>query len=148
MPENILLGMVTDTRLTVRQYALTKILKAKHKQQTTVRYDIVPKINFGANDYTEIDWEQTDVSLTVPPVLIPITEDELTAKLSMADGLVPDWDFTSFPCHTVAVERTVRLVTEVSRQGIAPRATLLSRKTVNLFDTKKDFVGVINDSET
>ena len=104
-----------------------------------------------------IDWEQTDVSLTVPPVLIPITEDELTAKLSMADGLVLDLDFTSFLCHTVAVERTrtVRLVTEVSRQGIGPeardrqiRATLLSRKTVNLFETKKDFVGVINDSET
>ena len=50
----------------------------------------MPKINFGANDYTEmIDWEQTNVSLTVPPVLIPITDDELTVKLSMADGLVP-----------------------------------------------------------
>ena len=79
----------------------------------------------------------------------------MNLPLSMADGLVPDWDFTSFPCHTVAVEGTVRLVTDVSRQGIGPeardrqiRATILSRKTVNVFDTKKDFVGVINDSET
>ena len=71
MPENVLLGMVTDPRLTVRQDALTKVLQAKKNTVETVRYNIVPTINFQANDYTEIiNWEQTDVSLTVPPVLM------------------------------------------------------------------------------
>jgi hypothetical protein len=50
------------------------------------------------------------------------------------------------------VERTVKLVTEASQNSIGPeardghiRSTLLSRKAVNLFDTKKDFVGAIDD---
>ncbi|KAK3925304.1 Tetratricopeptide repeat protein 30-like protein [Frankliniella fusca] len=157
MPENLLLGMVTDSRLTVRQDALTKILQAKQETQlTTVRFNIVPKINFEANDYTDmIKWDQTDVSLTLPPVLMHIPEDELTCKLSMADGLVPDWEFTSFPCHTVAVERTVKLVTEVSKRVIGPdardrqiRSTLLSRKAVSSFGSKKDFVGAIDDKKS
>ncbi|KAK3910192.1 hypothetical protein KUF71_004066 [Frankliniella fusca] len=157
MPENLLLGMVTDSRLTVRQDALTKILQAKQETQlTTVRFNIVPKIDFEANDYTDmIKWDQTDVSLTLPPVLMHIPEDELTCKLSMADGLVPDWEFTSFPCDTVAVERTVKLVTEVSKRVIGPdardrqiRSTLLSRKAVPSFGSKKDFVGAIDDKKS
>ncbi|GBM48145.1 hypothetical protein AVEN_107103-1 [Araneus ventricosus] len=36
----------------------------------------------------------------------------LIDKLSLPDNTVPEWSFTAFPCHTVAVERAVKLVTE------------------------------------
>ncbi|KAE8739920.1 hypothetical protein FOCC_FOCC014584 [Frankliniella occidentalis] len=104
-----------------------------------------------STDYTEIiNWDQTDVSLTAPPVLIITEENDLTSKLSIADGLVPEWDFTSFPCHTGSVERTVKLVTEVSRRVIGPqardgqiRSTLQSRQAVSEFESKKDFSTVM-----
>ena len=51
-----------------------------------------------------------------------------------------------FPCHTQAVERCIKLVTEASnavcgdnkRDGFI-RATLLSRKQMPTFNTKKQF---------
>ena len=54
----------------------------------------------------------------------------------------------SFPAISINIfpKATPGLSLSLSLSQI--RATLLSRKTVNLFDTKKDFVGVINDSET
>ena len=118
MPENILLSMMTDHRPAVRKEALNKILKAEEKAQNNeiplLRYNVVPKINFKANDYTKIiNWSSSEISVTVPPVLRNVTNEELVAKLSNTE-LVPEWNFSKFPCHTMAVERTFKLVTEAS----------------------------------
>lgn len=79
LPENILLAMMTDRRFSVRQDALNKILTAREDDAGNVhryiRHNIVPRLNFEANDYTEmILWESTDVCITVPPVLRTVTK--------------------------------------------------------------------------
>src|SRR5277367_5969785 len=152
LPVNILLGMVTDPRLDVRKAALDKILKAREEEQDhvagEVRYNIVPNLNFEAQEYTEmIHWGDPDVSITVPPVLRHMTTKELTDDLIVEDGIVPEWTFTQFPCHTVAVERTVKLVTEASSKYIGVeardrniRSTLLSRQVLPKFDSKSQLL--------
>ncbi|GBO00735.1 hypothetical protein AVEN_265108-1 [Araneus ventricosus] len=73
------------------------------------------ELNFEAKDYTDIIiWEGTDVSITVPPVLRNVLNEELIDKLSLPDNTVPEWSFTAFPFHTLAVEQTVKLVTEAA----------------------------------
>ena len=79
-----------------------------------------------------------------PPVLKFITNEELIQKLS--SNSVANWDFCKYPCHTVAVKRTVKLVTEASSKvcGMKNRdnhilATLASKQNFNRFDTKQQF---------
>ena len=61
-------------------------------------------------------------------------------------------DFEKFPCHTQAVERCVKLVTEASskvcghsaRDGFI-RATLLSRSAMPTFSHKSEYKFVVMD---
>ena len=50
--------MMTDRRLAARQDALNKILSAREADagnlHHSIRYNIVPTLNFEANDYTEM----------------------------------------------------------------------------------------------
>ncbi|GBN18602.1 hypothetical protein AVEN_236393-1 [Araneus ventricosus] len=94
---------MTDFRLAVRQDALNKILSARQDKaenvHRSIRYNIIPQLNFEAEDYTDmILWESTDVSITVPPVLRNVSNEELIDKLSLPDNTVPEWSFTAFPC--------------------------------------------------
>ncbi|GBN05305.1 hypothetical protein AVEN_141619-1 [Araneus ventricosus] len=110
---------MTDFRLAVRQDALNKILSARQDAvenlHHSIRYNIIPQLNFEAYDYTDmILWESTDVSITGRRYSANISNEELIDKLSLPDNTVPEWSFTAFPCHTVAIERTVKLVTEAA----------------------------------
>lgn len=106
-----------------------------------------PKLNFKAQDYSEIiNW--MDCDLSSPPLLKDISDDEI--KSHIQSDSVPNWDITfktfAFPVHTQAVERCVKLVTEASgkvcgaesRDGFI-RTTLLSRSTMPNFAHKSDF---------
>ena len=97
-PENLLLAMLYDDRPLIQQVAQDTILQAR--AQATVREKFqVPLLNFDAGDYVNlIDWEATVA--TEPPLLRGIELENLS-----------DMDF---PCHTQAVERCVKLVTEAS----------------------------------
>ncbi|GBM50349.1 hypothetical protein AVEN_208955-1 [Araneus ventricosus] len=82
LPENVLIAMMTDFRLAVRQDTLHKILSARQDEvenlHHSIRYNIIPQLNFEAKDYTDmILWERTDVSITVPPVLRNVSNQEL-----------------------------------------------------------------------
>ncbi|GBM17765.1 hypothetical protein AVEN_99647-1 [Araneus ventricosus] len=98
-------------------------------------------------------WESTDVPITLPPVLRNVSNEELIANISLPDNTVPEWSFTVFPCHTVAVERTVKLVTEAAfrvcgcdvRNGII-RSTLLSRQALPKFQSKSQFVTILPEN--
>lgn len=63
-----------------------------------------------------IDWQE--IAVTEPPILrnIEITNENITALSSQK---ITDTDFDvdvyDLPCHTQAVERTVKLVTEASK---------------------------------
>ncbi|KAK3925274.1 MAU2 chromatid cohesion factor-like protein [Frankliniella fusca] len=148
LPENILLSMMTDEREEVRKVALDRLLAAREEQTDTVngwvRYNKVPKLNFKAKNYYDmIDWNT--ITLTVPPVLRSASNSELITWLSRDTAEV--WQFCEFPSHTVAVERTVKLVTEASSKIIGPqsrdrfiRSTLKSRQELPNFGSKSDFV--------
>src|SRR6266516_3714166 len=80
---------------------------------------VISTLNFDAKNYTDlIDWQNTDV--TELPLLEDISVDEL--EMLVASGETPVTDFPRYPCHTQAVERTVKLVTEASTSVCGEKA--------------------------
>lgn len=146
-PEHLLLAMIEDDQKHVRELGLRRILKARQldAKRKTIRIFTPGKLNFNANNYTEIIiW--MDRELSSPPLLNEISDHEI--ELHIKSGEVPNWStkFKSFPVHTQAVERCVKLVTEASgkvcgaesRDGFI-RTTLLSRSTMPSFTHKSQF---------
>ncbi|CAH0381343.1 unnamed protein product [Bemisia tabaci] len=129
-PENILWTMLVDNDSNVRETAVNRILAAREEHRPgSIRKFTVPPLNFQAADYQElIDWNK--VTITLPPILSHLTEEDLKALI-----LHPVQKMTLFPCHTQAVERGVKLVTEASaavcdaesRDGFI-RARIFARK--------------------
>lgn len=145
-PENLLLSMITDERKGIRELALRRIMKARSskKRQGGVRVFRPPCLKFDAVDYTElIDWQSCE--LTEPPLTKDINDDELQQLIRSAEDSAIT--FPRFPCHTQAVERCVKIVTESAltvvgehaRDGLV-RARLEARKIMPSFETKRDFV--------
>ena len=90
-PENILISIMTDERREVRLDALRKILQARELDESgeQVLPRAVPEINFSADDYYKIiNW--SSVRITSPPILIKVTNQELSEKLS-SNSLFLDW---------------------------------------------------------
>lgn len=143
--ENILLAMLVDEREHIWELGYRRILKARKvvSKKKTVRSFQPPKLIFKASDYTEIiDWHKC--ALLPPPILRNLSEDEIKEIINSATK--PVREMQKFQCHTQAVERTVKLVTEasskvcgfVNRDGYI-RSTLKSRSTMPQFSTKSDF---------
>ncbi|CAH0547182.1 unnamed protein product [Brassicogethes aeneus] len=83
------------------------ILKGENTSETIPEFT-VPKLNFNAYEYTDlINW--MDIEVTPPPVLAKNTDEDL--KLFIENKTL---EFSRFPSHTQAVERSVKLVTEAS----------------------------------
>jgi hypothetical protein len=146
-PENMLLAMITDDRPHIRELGLRRILKARSTQATdkTIRRFRVPELNMNAESDTYedmINWAETVV--TQPPVMMTITDDELRGLI--AADVTPEIHFARLPCHTQAVERCVKLVTEASaavcgeksRDGFI-RSRVASRQMMPMFKSKCDF---------
>ena len=99
----------------------------------------VPKINIKAKVYHKmVNMTGTDIS--EPPLISRLTDDDIPKIRD--DKLV-----LKHPCHTQAVERYIRVVSEASSQvvGFPRRDGLIrqkvkSRKLVKHFDVKEDFV--------
>lgn len=146
-PENMLLAMITDERPHIRELGLRRILKARTLKSRdkggSIRQFRIPKLNFDADMYeTLIDWSKE--SVTEPPVMTMMSDDELTG-LIVAE-MTPSVLFPKFPCHTQAVERCVKVVTEASaavcdeksRDGFI-RTRLASRELMPTLESKRDF---------
>jgi len=105
---------------------------------------VAPEINFTAKKYHEvITWNAS--TITEPPLTRSLTIAEIEHKIRTAS--FPDDGITSFPCHTQAVERMVRVVTEAAAEVCGMenressiRAKVASRKKMARFATKRDFV--------
>lgn len=147
-PENILLTMITDERQHVRELALRRVMKFKiNSTSNEIRIFNVPAINFDAEDYTElINWQIPN--LTAPPLLKNLSCEDLKDIIRNVPKIV---NILSFPYHSQAVERCVKLVTEASssvcgddaRDGFI-RTRIASRATLSKFDTKSDFQHSLN----
>jgi hypothetical protein len=145
-PENLLLSMIVDERAHIRELGFRRIIKARStaSHQMTIRTFKPPNIVFQAKEYHEmIDW--TSTALFPPPLLRRVSDEDIWTKISTGKT-AKEWNFNKFPCHTQAVERCVKLVTEASsklvgvknRDGFI-RTTLLSRASMPSFSSKCSF---------
>jgi hypothetical protein len=143
--ENIILAMLTDDREMIRQLAYRRIIAARRENadSTTIRQFRIPKLNFAANDYTElVEWQSIDKC--EPPMTKYLTDSDL--QVCVETRLFEKVNFQDFPCHNQATERCIRLVTQASaavcgdeqRDGFI-RAKLKSRIIMKHFNTKSEF---------
>lgn len=145
-PENILLCMLTDGDKNVRKLGLQRVVNAKKQAATdvSIRKFKIPTLNFSAKNYTDlIDWDESDICC--PPVLSNFDANDFQSMLD-TNNIPMDWKFSDFPCHTQAVERTVKLVTEASNKVYGKEnrdshilATLESRAKMPKFESKQDY---------
>lgn len=142
--------MLCDERKSVRELGLRRVLKARTEKSGGTRKFKIPLINFEATDYIDMIYWADNV-ITEPPLVKHVSTEYLKefiknksgAKPSEVDPLI---DFPRLPCHTQAVERAVKLVTEsaqsvcgaTAREGFI-RAKIDSRKNMPKFNTKKEF---------
>jgi len=89
-----------------------------------------------------IDWAVCPISET--PVIKAMTDDKLRDLITME--VTPTVIFPKFPCHTQAVERHVKLVTEAAKavcgqksQDGFIRARVASQQLMPTFESKRDF---------
>src|SRR6218665_943235 len=144
-PENILLGMISDTRKHIRALGLRRILKSRNDShpENGVRAFVIPELNFAANDYIDlIDWQ--NLSITEPPVLSTLSRTDLEEII--ASACVPVFQFPKCPCHTQSVDRSVKLVTEASAAVVGQTsrhdfilARMEPREIMPHFNTKAEF---------
>ena len=117
-PENILLAMVHDKNKDTRELSLRRILKARKieaEHGKCVRLFKIPKINFDATAYYDlIDWQ--NILITSPPLLFDVTHDDIKRTITQRTSFTLPVELTRIPCHTQAVERTIKLVTTASNK--------------------------------
>lgn len=142
-PENILIAMLADERKHIRELAVRRILKARNNKPEGVRVFRIPNLNFEAQDYIDlIKW--AECTITEPPLTTGLTHGELERFISKADEF--STRFGKFPCHTQAVERCVKLVTEAALKVCSEEARngyivakLDARKSLPAYDNKGQY---------
>lgn len=147
--ESVTLAMVNDEKVEVRRQGWLNILNARNANNNDqIRKFRVPEVNFQCSSYLNvINFDYADPPLLRDVVVTLERIDFLSSKK------VLDHDFGAFlketPVHTQAVERAVKLVTEVSKQVNGAKArdgyvlnTLASRNSTPKFNSKQDFVEV------
>jgi len=140
-PENVLLSMVADDRPEIRELAVRRIKKARQAKSTNIRKFVLPKLNLDAEDYHSlVNWQECPI--TEPPLLMSKSDDDIESAITSRQM----WTLDEFPCHSEAVERHIRIVSEAAtsvcgelrRDGYI-RAKLLSRTDIPHFGSKKDW---------
>ena len=104
-----------------------------------VRKYLVPKINFDATSYTQlIDLQRAGI--TEPPLTLDLSDTQISAFKTTP------FEVPNYPCHTQAVERAVRLVSQASSKVVGQKARdgyirqrIRARKELKKFATKQDF---------
>jgi len=134
--------MLTDEKEHIRQLGLRRILKCRSSQNEIIREFRIPILNFKASSYLDlIDWQSTKI--TEPPLTRHISTETLKKIISKE---YDDIEFLNYPCHTQAVERCVKLVTEASNSVCGPEARegfilsrITSRECLPKMDSKRQF---------
>ena len=144
---NLLLAMLVDEEEEIRRRAVNVIMKIRQgeilsemeKTGSGLRVFRVPKLNWDAQDFTQIiDWDVE--SLCEPPVTKTLTEDDL--RKAYAAPL----DIPKHPNNSQSVEGAIKLVSEACHQvyGQERRHELClskqaARKENPSYTTKKNF---------
>ena len=137
--------MLSDPKAIVRKSAMDYIVSSRGHVYEGVRTFVVPKINLDADEYTSL------VDLCAGPFYEPpLTRQYAISELAaFATDPEPYIRMTKYPCHTQAVERCIKLVTEAAaavsgkerREGWI-RATMKSRSIMPVFETKNTMLYV------
>ena len=103
--ENIFLCQIHVHDYSIRQDS--KVIRsrenAKNEQESELRKFIPPKVDFNASSYyTMVEYGE---NATPPPLLSEYMDDQLRSHIDTSRII-------QIPCHTQAVERGVKLVTE------------------------------------
>ncbi|KAI6657812.1 hypothetical protein LOD99_561 [Oopsacas minuta] len=135
--------MLADNDEQIRQKAVKTILDIRINSSSFRPIEIrpfnLPSIRFTAETYVDmIDWETSFI--TEPPFTRYLSK-EVLINCVRAPLEIP-----AYPCHTQAVERTIKLVTKSScsvtgedaRHGLI-LSTLTSREKMPAFESKKDY---------
>ena len=138
--ENIVITMLSDRREEVRRRAVLYIMRARRDFNVDEhpRQFITPAVNFKAANYFDlVDLDSSPC--TEPPLTMDMDLDTIMGAFREPLRLPP------YPNNTQAVERMVRVVTEVANKkaGYTARHRMIlklleSRKMVPKFNTKKD----------
>ena len=140
--ENLLLCIINDKSSDIRKLGWMRIKKAREQSKgKTIKTIQIPDLNFEAELYFDmINWQK--VSLTELPLTCHIFDDEINHLITSKKKK----NFPHLPCHTQAVERSVKLITEASslvcgqnsRDGFI-RSRIDSRQQMPIFETKREF---------
>lgn len=109
-PKNVLLAIIYDDSATIRKLGFRRIMKARDTQakQKSVRKFKQPKLFLQASKYYEmIDWQCGE--LTETPATKIISTKDIKAYIRSQQKPCA---LTRLPCHTQAVEKHIKLVTE------------------------------------
>ena len=110
-PENVLVAVLGDEMETICELACKQILRARSETAPGIRIFKVPAVNFDDEDYTQIiTWQ--DLNITKPPLIFNLSNEAL--KSIVKSGLGTIQNIKKCPCHTQAVERCIKLVTEAA----------------------------------
>ena len=113
----------------------------------------IPSLNLDAKAYHEAIewpvWSSTGLDCeggeyADPPLLKAVTDEEVN---HLAENPLPaKYELPPVPCHSQAVERHVKLVSQASKKASSAeqvygivRATLLSRQKMPTFDSKREY---------
>ena len=134
--------MINDESSNIRQLGWRRIKKVREQSKgKTIRTFQIPDLNFEAEMYFDIiNWRK--VNLTELPLTCSISDDEINHLISSKEKN----NFPHLPCHTQAMKRCVKLVTEAfslicgqnSRDGFI-RSKIESRQKMSSFETKRKF---------
>ena len=150
-PVNLLISMITNNRKHIRELGIRRILKARQQSpspstEQAVRQIRLPRINFACEEYTElINWANENV--TEPPLTFNLSNQSLTEYVKEANTPVIELD--NYPCHTQAVERCLKLVSEASEKvcGLTKRdgfirarlSSIETLESMSKFETKNQY---------
>ena len=148
-PATVLTAMLESEEKTEREFAVRALAefrakpfkKPRLKLLRGIRKATVPTLNWGASKWTEIiDWDTIKLAQE-PRILARLTAEQLEEAIS-----VP-LEFPNFPCHSQSVERTVKIVSEVTQQVFGEESQrdriesiLACRKARPVFQAKKNYV--------
>ena len=154
--ENIMIGLINDDKKDMRKLGWRRILKARQgSKNKNIRVYEIPDINFQAGSYHDmVDW---NINITEPPLTTYISDEDIfqyieTGDLPRISAIsLGSTTMNNIPCHSQAVERNVKLVTEASQNVVGQisrdgyiKCTIKSRNNMPCFETKSNLN--LNDS--
>ena len=137
--------MIHDNNQSTRELGWRKVLKAREfGKNKLIRSFKTPEINFQATCYHQsINWQN---NITEPHFLDNIESSDIRTYIDTRN--FPNLNKSTFeiPCHSQAVERHIKIVTEASsrvcghdrRDGMV-RSIIKSRGNMKKFETKCQF---------